>query len=123
MLFLFNDRIIDVDAPEMRVSRSWRALGCGDPAGLLARDALDFARRVWSDHQREGLRLDDELLGDLAALIISKTGANAALFQSHETGPCEPRLTVFPETILAALFNQRADTANIDASFVWADAA
>ncbi|MEO0982710.1 MAG: hypothetical protein AAFX03_08665 [Pseudomonadota bacterium] len=123
MLFLFNDRIVELDSPEARLSSRWRSLGCGDPAGLMARDALEFVQRVWREHDDDGMQLDAELICDLGALIVAKTGANAALFQSKRNGRCEPRLTVLPEAILAALMVQRAAGGPVDLGEVWREAA
>ncbi len=102
MLFLFNDRVIDVDLPELRLARRWRTLGCGDPNGLRARDAVDFARSIVDEAERENTPLDDETMLDIACLIISKTGANAIQFVPRVTGPSEPRLSsVQPEALQA----------------------
>ena len=103
MLFLMNDQITGIDIPEMHLSKRWKSLGCGDPYGMRARDALEFVSRVMAEHVKEGIRLEESLLQDLGALIIAKTGANAALFPifGHTVG--EPRLTILPETILASL--------------------
>ena len=103
MLFLMNDQITEIDIPEMHLARRWKSLGCGDPYGMRARDALAFTGRVVAEHVREGIRLEDSLLKDLGSLIIAKTGANAALFPAFDGKVGEPRLTILPETILATL--------------------
>ncbi|HPE48939.1 MAG TPA: hypothetical protein PLR76_11100 [Hyphomonas sp.] len=103
MLFLLNDQIADVAIPEIHLSKRWKVLGCGDPAAMRAREALDFVSRVVAEHVREGVRLEETLVEDLAALIIAKTGANAALFPATDGRVSEARLTILPETILASL--------------------
>ncbi|KCZ52514.1 hypothetical protein HY29_04310 [Hyphomonas beringensis] len=103
MLFLMNDQITEIDIPEMHLAKCWKTLGCGDPYGMRAREALAFATRVVAEHVKEGIRLEDSLLQDLGSLIISKTGANAALFPAFDGKVSEPRLTILPETILASL--------------------
>ena len=103
MLFLFNNRVIDVAMPEARLNQVWRTLGCGDPARLTAADAVDFVKRVIEQTGREGLADEDGLRGDLAALLIATTGANAATFLRGEDGQLEPRLSVFPEPVLEGL--------------------
>ena len=51
-----------------------------------------------------------EGLDDLAALIIAKTGANAALFPVHDGRVAEARLTILPEAILDAVDALRAQS-------------
>jgi len=108
MLFLLNDMIAEIDIPEIHLSKRWKSLGCGDPYGMRARDALDFVTRVVADHVREGIPIDAVLVQDLGSLIIAKTGANAALFPAQDGSVGEPRLTILPEAILRAL-KQRAE--------------
>jgi hypothetical protein len=108
MLFLLNDTIAEIDIPEIHLSKRWKSLGCGDPYGMRARDALDFATRVVADHVREAIPIDEVLIRDLGSLIIAKTGANAALFPMHGDAAGEPRLTILPEAILRSL-QQRAE--------------
>ncbi|KCZ93743.1 hypothetical protein [Hyphomonas johnsonii] len=108
MLFLLNDRIAEIDIPEIHLSKCWKTLGCGDPYGLRARDALDFATRVITQHVADNLPLEPELVEDLGSLIIAKTGANAALFPVQGNAVGEPRLTILPEAILRSL-QQRAE--------------
>ena len=119
MLFLLNDQIIDVEAPEARLVRRWKTLGCGDPRSLMARDALDFAKAVIHSHTANKSPMDNELKGDLASLIIAKTGANAALFLSIG----EPRLTLLPESILAELRDKASGGEAIEVAEVWPKAA
>ena len=52
MLFLLNDTIAEIDIPEIHLSKRWKSLGCGDPHGMRAREALEFVTRVISDHVR-----------------------------------------------------------------------
>jgi len=119
MLFLLNDQIVDVDAPEARLARRWKTLGCGDPRSLMARDALDFAKAVVDSHRRDDVYMDADLVGDLASLIISKTGANAALFLTVG----EPRLTLLPANILASLQDKLNDGQNVVVEEIWPKAA
>ncbi len=108
MLFLFNDTITEIDAPEIHLLRRASYLGCDDPHGLRARDAIALATAAVSACLADGRLPGAALIADLAALIISKTGANAALFPIHGTTASEPRLTILPETILEALRDQIA---------------
>ncbi|MCA8901303.1 MAG: hypothetical protein KDA53_08630 [Hyphomonas sp.] len=108
MLFLLNDQIADVAIPEIHLSKRWKLLGCGDPAAMRAREALDFTARVIAEHVKEGVKLEETLLEDLASLIIAKTGANAALFPVINGSVGEARLTILPETILASLREKHA---------------
>ena len=103
MLFLLNEQIVDVAIPEIHLSKRWKVLGCGDPGSMRAREALEFVARVVSAHVQEGVAMEVSLVEDLAALIIAKTGANAALFPGKERRVGEARLTILPETILASL--------------------
>ena len=100
MLFLFNNRVVEVELPELRLARRWRTLGCGDPRALRARDAVEFARCVIDQAERDAVALEDETVLDIAALIISKTGANAVQFVPRMSGPSEPRLSnIQPEAL------------------------
>ena len=124
MLFLLNDQIVEISMPEMHLAKRWRALGCGDPYGMRAREALDFVARVLVEHLKEGVRLEETLVEDLGALIIAKTGANAALFPVSGLRVSESRLTILPETILATLkdkMEQGSDSVDIEA--LWPNAA
>ena len=123
MLFLLNAQIINVDAPEAHLSQRWKSLGCGEPHALRARDALDFVRAVIDQHIRDGLTPDDELAADLAALIIAKTGANAALFLPRSEGESEPRLTTFPDLVLQKLQERLKGKPEMEAKDVWSAAA
>ncbi|MEL6258039.1 MAG: hypothetical protein AAFQ67_03150 [Pseudomonadota bacterium] len=123
MLFLFNDQVVELEAPEARLIGRWRSLGCGDPACLMAREALDFVSRVWADHVNGGFELENDTLLDLAALVVAKTGANAALFPATGRLDAEPRLTLLPEAILAALAANRDGRGLVDATGVWRSAA
>jgi len=108
MLFLFNDRVIDVELPENRVQKRWRRLGCGDPHLMRARDAIDIARAVVDQSGADGASLDEDTVHDLAALIIAKTGANAVQFVPRVTGPSEPRLSTIAHEALEAFRAQSA---------------
>ena len=108
MLFLMNDQITEIEIPEMHLAKRWQSLGCGDPYGMRAREALNFASRVVGEHLKERIPLEDSLLQDLGSLIIAKTGANAVLFPVFGSVVGEPRLTILPEAILRAL-KQRSE--------------
>lgn len=99
MLFLLNQTVVDVIAPELYLTQNWRRIGCGHPEALGANEAVKFASMVVNEHINDGLLLDAETKQDIAALLIAKTGANAALF----TGASEVRLNVLDEVILAGL--------------------
>lgn len=114
-----NNQIIEVDAPEMRLTRKWKTLGCGDPRAMMARDAMDFAKAVVENYRANNETIEPELMGDLAALIISKTGANAALFIDGS----EPRLTLLPESILAKLKDRVENGKAVEVAKVWPKAA
>ncbi len=99
MLFLLNDKIIEVDAPELHLSRHWKRLGCGEPTAMCASDAVDFSVMVINAHLMDGVELDMDVQRDLSALLIAKTGANAALFN----GTNSAKLNVLPEAVLMRL--------------------
>ena len=119
MLFLLNDRIINVDAPEARLARRWKTLGCGDPRSMMARDAIEFTKAVIESHRVNEMDIDPDLADDLAALIIAKTGANAALFIANN----DPRLTLLPEGILASLADRMAQGDAVEVGEIWPKAA
>lgn len=99
MLFLFNRTVVDLETPEAHLSKHWKRIGCGDPSSLLASDAVDFSIMVVNDVINDGLELEVETMQDLAALLITKTGANAVLF----TGTNSARLNILPELVLERL--------------------
>ena len=109
MLFLLDNRVVDVEMPEIRLAKRWRILGCGDPHSMRARDAIDFARAVVDESRADQGEIDIEIARDIAALIISKTGANSAQFIPRDIGPSEARLDSLPEDVLAA-FRARGDS-------------
>ncbi|MEL6246223.1 MAG: hypothetical protein AAFQ21_07565 [Pseudomonadota bacterium] len=119
MLFLLNDRVIEIDSPEIHLSSRWKAIGCGEPYGLMARDAIEFVRAVVTEHRRGGMEIDLLLAQDLASLIIAKTGANAVLFVPQATSGLETRLTMIPETVLNALRERMATGDTVDVSEIW----
>lgn len=99
MLFLLNKAIVDIETPELYLAQNWQRIGCGDPVGMMASDAVNFAVMVVNAHIHDGIEIERETHLDLAALLITKTGANAALF----TGTNEARLNVLSETVLNGL--------------------
>ena len=123
MLFLLNNDIIDIKAPEAHLARRWKSLGCGEPNALRARDALEFVKAVIEHHRRDGLDPDIELATDLAALLITKTGANAALFMPRTEGESEPRLTTVPESVLEIMSTGSKRNQAKEAESIWKTAA
>ena len=119
MLFLLNKRIVQIETPELHLSRFWKRLGCGDPANMLASDAVNFAVMLMNEHIHDGLELTNETTVDLASLIISKTGANAALF----TGTNDARLNVLPDIVLEGLERELGKGVETAAEKLWAGAA
>ncbi len=124
MLFLFNDTIAQIEAPEIHLLKRGTAMGCRDPHGLRAREAVEFARLKVEEALAEGGAPSAIMVADLAALIIAKTGANAALFPVRGRVVGEPRLTIIPEAILETL-RQRlaADGGRLDIAQIWPRAA
>lgn len=117
MLFLFNDRIVSVDEPELHLARRWRVIGCGEPHGMRAREAIDFVRAVVEQAMSGDAGIDEPTLVDLAALVIAKTGANAIQFRPRAEGGTDPRLLSVEETVLEA-FRASGDTGGL-----WVNAA
>lgn len=100
MLFLLNDMIVDVEVPEARVQQRWREMGCLNPRDLRANEAIEFVRSQVSEHMSAGYDLGREKILDLAALIISKTGANSLILRPTAGGNLEPRLRDLPVLVL-----------------------
>lgn len=100
MLFLLNDKVIELPAPEAHLLQRWREMGCGDPRQLRAQDAVAFATNSFVDLQTAGD--DDQMLRcrDIAALIIAKTGANSLILKPNAGGEYEPRLRTIPRLVL-----------------------
>lgn len=109
MLFLFNDRVLDIGNPEIRLLANWPELGCGRPDLLFARDAIDFAKAIVIDSDEFGV--DEAIYADCAALLAVKTHANTAFFirsiGEEDASKVEARLTLIPEEHLRRVQNQR----------------
>jgi hypothetical protein len=123
MLFLLNECVTEIEAPELRMLKRGPILGFEDIHAMRAREAIEFARAKLQDCHDAGAAPDLLLVADLAALIIAKTGANAALFPVHEGRVSEPRLTILPESILEALRARFAEGAAPDIREFWPRAA
>ncbi len=123
MLFLLNDTIIEIDAPEIHLLKRTAAFGGCDVHGLRAREALELAREKFTQSLRTASAQPRELLADIAALIIAKTGANAALFPVLGGAVGEPRVAALPENVLEALKSRLAMGAEPEIEAIWQRAA
>lgn len=103
MLFLFNDKVVNVASPELRLLIAARELGWPEGGAVNPRDAVALVTHRLCQHERAGTRPTAREERDLAALIIARTGANAALFVRGSDGVLEARLTLLPETVLEVL--------------------
>jgi len=122
MLFLLNDIVTEIETPEMRLIVRASAFGA-DVHALRPREAMELVRRkLQACHDRGGVP-DTAMVNDLAALIIAKTGANAALFPVHEGRVAEARLTILPEAILEAVRARFAEGQRPDINTFWTRAA
>lgn len=100
MLFLLNDKVIEITAPEAHLMQRWRDIGCGDPRVLRAQSAVEFAVKHFSDSKAKP-ETDVALIEkDIAALIIAKTGANSLILKPNPAGGFEPRLRDVPSLVL-----------------------
>lgn len=115
MLFLLNKTVIAVDMPEAHLAQNWKRIGCGDAASLSASDAVKFAVMVVNEHIHDGIELEAQTVKDLAALLIAKTGANAALF----TGTNEARLNVVSEAVLQGLHDELGQSGRAATASLW----
>ena len=102
MLFLLNDRIVDVAVPEMHLERRWKRLGCGEPHGLRADQAVDFVQARLEQSRDLDRPVSEEEACDLAALIIARTGANSFILRRHGDGSFQPVLQCVPAPVLDA---------------------
>ena len=100
MLFLLNDRIVEIELPEAHLQRRWRSMGCGDPHHMRAQEAIEFVRDAMSVSLRKREQPSPEILRDYAALILSKTGANSLILRPRADGSLEPRLQDIPLMVL-----------------------
>ena len=119
MRFLLNNHVVEIEAPEWHLDRYWKRLGCGDPSALSAEQAVQFAVMVVNDCLLDGQEIADDTKLDLAALIISKTGANAALFD----GTNSARLDRVSSAILERLAGFLAGGQSQAISNYWTEAA
>jgi len=99
MLFLLNRNVIEMDAPELYLEQNWKRIGCGDPVSMMASDAVNFSIMVVNAHLNDEMELSGETMMGIASLLVTKTGANAALFK----GAQEARLNVLNEGVLENL--------------------
>lgn len=100
MLFLLNDTVIEIGAPEARLMQRWRALGCGDPRQLRAQQAVEFATHQFQSLRQETREDALETMRDIAALIVAKTGANCLILKPTASGGYEQRLRDVPPLVL-----------------------
>lgn len=109
MLFLFNDRVMEIGNPNVRLLANWPELGCGRPDLLFAREAIDFAKAVVMDSDEFGV--DEAIYMDCAALLAVKTHANAAFFirkiGEQDVARVEARLNYIPEEHLKKVRDQK----------------
>jgi sulfite exporter TauE/SafE len=89
---------------------------------LLWAAQMGYQRLAFSLGSARAIRLRRGLSG-LAALIIAKTGANAALFPVHDGRVSEPRLTILPESILEAVRARIAEGGDAGIRNIWPRAA
>ncbi len=109
MLFLLNDTVIEIETPEARVLARWRDMGCGDPRKLRASDAVEFVKTQLHPWIGRTADASPELLKDVAALIISKTGANSLILKPLPDDLYEARLQDVAPLVLETF---RAGAAN-----------
>lgn len=102
MLFLLNDTVIELDAPEARLMSRWRAIGCGDPRQLRAQQAIEIAIERFKNLSSESADGQAQCKADIAALVIAKTGANSLILKPNASGGYEPRLRDVPPLVLEA---------------------
>ena len=100
MLFLLNDRIVTVSLPEMHLERRWKSIGCGTPYGLRASEVVDFVQSKLEATRGSGNDVSEAEARDLAALIISRTGANSLILRHRSDGSSEPVLRLIPSPVL-----------------------
>jgi hypothetical protein len=100
MLFLLNDKVIEITAPEAHLMQRWRDIGCGDPRVLRAQSAVEFAVQHFSSHHATSGSDTFLIEKDIAALIIAKTGANSLILKPSPAGGFEPRLRDVPYLVL-----------------------
>lgn len=117
MLFLLNRNVIELDAPELYLEQNWKRIGCGDPVSMMASDAVNFSIMVVNAHLSDEMELSSETMMDIASLLVTKTGANAALF----TGEEEARLNVLNEAVLENLRGGKG--LGVGREEIWATAA
>lgn len=86
--------------PEMRLQQRWRDLGCKSPGEMRVQDAVEFVGDHVAQHVAAGYEMNADKLQDLAALIISKTGANSLILKPTVGGRLEPRLRDLPALVL-----------------------
>ncbi|MDJ0922625.1 MAG: hypothetical protein QNI84_15965 [Henriciella sp.] len=96
MLFLLNDMIVEIDQPELHLQTVWRSMGCPDPRGMRAQDAVEFVQKKLAG----GYPLNADEARNFAALIVAKTGANSLIFKPTASGTLEPRLRHVPTLVL-----------------------
>lgn len=113
MLFLLNDTVIEIHAPEAHLMQRWRAIGCGDPRQLRAQQAVSFAVARFA--KLKFADPDEQALGrsDIAALIVAKTGANSLILKPNAAGGYEPRLRDVPALVLETYLRGAANDRDV----------
>jgi len=114
VLFLLNHTIFDLEAPEALLLERWPAIGCGDPACLPVHKAVDFVTERFRQLADQPVAEQAERLKELAALIVTKTGANSLTFRLTASGQSEPRLQDLPYPVLQTYLRGAANDENTD---------
>lgn len=107
MLFLLNDYVVSIGSPEVHLMQNWRTMGCGHPRDIQAQDAIDFAVSAVAAGP-----VSHDMAINLAALIISKTGANSIILKPAVSGGLEPRLRHLPPLVLETYARGAANDSN-----------
>ena len=100
MLFLLNDKVIEIETPEARIMGRWREIGCGDPRQLRAHEAVEFVKTQFQAMSKTARIENEDALKDFAALIVAKTGANSLILKPTASGDLEPHLKDVPPIVL-----------------------
>lgn len=124
MLVLVNDIIVELDSPEAHASLFWHRVLEDDPRSMLTSGILDVVRDIFISTYADqaGTPADVNFIRDIAAVIVTYTGANVALFPtSHENGSM--RITNVPEAVLQTLQKRSANGRTLNIDKFWKKAA
>ena len=124
MLVLVNDMIVELESPEAHANLYWNRVFETDPKLMPTSSVLEWIRHKLPDNWPRGNNalVDIDFVRDIAAIIVTYTGANVALFPADSVDG-STRITCVSESVLRSLQAQCARGRPMNVEKFWRKAA